>query len=223
MKQIRIAALLAFALGLSACASVDTASRAAPLEMPQLAAPVAQVVAIEDYNIKVSRSLRVSEANTYYPLGDIVWHGENIGDRHEQVARIFQSSLTKVQSDNAEGALPVIVDIDVNRFHALTPKTRYTIGGVHSIAFTLTVRNPATGEIIVPARDMTADLRGFGGARAIQADQQGLGQKVRITHHLANVIAQELAAPGSVGTEVTELVDGLETGFAPEGSDAVRL
>jgi len=117
----------------------------------------------------------------------------------------------------------VIVDVDVKRFHALTEKTRYTVGGVHSITFELTVRNPLTGDLLVPTREIQADLRGFGGSRAIQAEQAGMTQKVRITQHIANVIAQELSAPGSVAPQITELVDGLETNFAPAGEDAVRL
>jgi len=223
MKTLRIVALLAVGLGLSACASVDTASRNAPMELPQMTAPATQVVSVQDYNIKVSRTLRVSEANSYYPLGDIVWRGEAIGDRHAQVARIFQTSIQRVQEKNAEGALPVIVDVDVKRFHALTEKTRYTVGGVHSITFELSVRNPLTGDLLVPTREIQADLRGFGGSRAIQAEQAGMTQKVRITQHIANVIAQELSAPGSVAPRITELVDGLETNFAPAGEDAVRL
>ncbi|WP_373050749.1 DUF6778 family protein [Thalassovita aquimarina] len=210
MKKIRTGIILAIGLGLSACASVDTASRNIPLEAPQML-PAAPVVALADYNIKVSRSLRVSEANMYYPMGDIVWRGDAMGDRHEQVARIFQDSLIQVQQQNQQGALPGVVDIDLLRFHALTEKTRYTIGGVHSIAFNMTVRNPVTGEVIVPTYEVKADLRGYGGSKALAAEQQGLTQKLRITRHLANVIAQELATPGSAPKGVTELVAGLET------------
>ncbi|MBR9653232.1 DUF6778 family protein [Thalassovita aquimarina] len=210
MKKIRTGIILAIGLGLSACASVDTASRNIPLEAPQML-PAAPVVALADYNIKVSRSLRVSEANMYYPMGDIVWRGDAMGDRHEQVARIFQDSLIQVQQQNQQGALPVVVDIDLLRFHALTEKTRYTIGGVHSIAFNMTVRNPVTGEVIVPTYEVKADLRGYGGSKALAAEQQGLTQKLRITRHLANVITQELAASGSAPKGVTELVAGLET------------
>ncbi|MCG7492030.1 DUF6778 family protein [Thalassobius sp. Cn5-15] len=223
MKNFGLAALIAFGFGLSACATVDTASRNAPIDLPQLAAPVTQSVTVADYNIKVSRELRVSEANVYYPLGDIVWRGEPIGDRHAQVARIFQSSVQRVQADTVDGALPVIVDIDVKRFHGMTEKTRYTVGGVHSITFDMTVRNPTTGAILVPPREISADLRGFGGSKAIQAEHQGRGQKVRITRHLANVIQQELTQPGSVQSQITELVNGLEVNIVPAGEDAVRL
>ncbi|MFY0680494.1 MAG: hypothetical protein JXR13_07990 [Thalassovita sp.] len=225
MKMFRTGIMLSIGLALSACGSFDTASRNAPLELSQIVpAPVAApAVAIADYNIKVSRGLRVSEANTYYPLGDIVWRGDRVGDRHAQVARILQDSILKVQAENAEAALPVVVDVEILRFHALTEKTRYTIGGVHSVTFNMTVRNPATGEILVPEYEVNANLRGFGGSKAIYAEQQGLDQKTRITHHLANVIAQELAAPGSVGPAVVELVDGLEVNFGSEQDEYVQL
>jgi len=169
MKIIRTGLLLAIGLGLSACASIDTATRNIPLEMPQMA-PAAPVVAVADYNIKVSRSLRVSEANMYYPMGDIVWRGDPMGDRHAQIARIFQDSLTRVQTKNEDGALPVVVDIDLIRFHALTEKTRYTIGGVHSIDFNMTVRNPITGEVIVPTHEVKAEAARL---RRVQGDGGG--------------------------------------------------
>lgn len=225
MNMFRTGIMLSVGLALSACGSFDTASRNAPLDLNQVAPVIsaAPVVAIADYNIKVSRALRVSEANTYYPLGDIVWRGEVPGDRHAQVARIFQDSILKVQSQNAEGAMPVVVDVEVLRFHALTEKTRYTIGGVHSVTFTMTVRDPITDQILVPAYEVSANLRGFGGSNAIAAERNGLDQKTRITHHLTNVIARELAAPGSGDTSVVELVDGLETNFPTDQNEYVQL
>ena len=44
-------------------------------------------------------------------------------------------------------------------------------------------------------RSVKADLKGFGGQRAINAEQQGQTQKVRITDHLAQVIQDELRQP----------------------------
>jgi hypothetical protein len=168
-----------------------------------------QSVDVQSYTVKVPRSLRVSEANTYYPMGDIVWREDPIGDRHAQVAEIFDTSLAQA-TDGVDGALPVVAEIVVKRFHALTEKTRYTIGGVHSIAFDLVLRYPETGLEVMAPREIRADLKAYGGAKAIAAEQQGMTQKRRITRHLVNVIRSELQQPGSAPAGVTELVAGLE-------------
>lgn len=211
----RLFLALALGFGLSACATVDTATRNAPLESSaQLSQPGASAalpaVKVVSARASVPRSLKVSEANLYYPMGDIVWRGEPRGDRHAQVEAILGESLG-LAAQAAEGALPVDVEVVVRRFHALTEKTRYTIGGVHSIRFDLILRDPATGKMIGAPREIRADLKGYGGQRAIDAETRGLTQKLRITRHLANVIASELARPGSAPQGVTDLVAGLET------------
>ena len=99
MKQFRTGLILALGLGLSACGAIDTATRNAPMDMPQMAVS-APSVQVQSYNIKVSRGLRVSEANLYYPMGDIVWRGEPMGDRHAQVAGIFENSIKQVQQES---------------------------------------------------------------------------------------------------------------------------
>ncbi|MCB4379284.1 hypothetical protein FZX02_02220, partial [Synechococcus sp. MU1644] len=51
---------------------------------------------------------------------------------------------------------------------------------------------PKTGALLTEPRLVRADLDGFGGQQALQAEARGLTQKVRITNHLAEVIRQEL-------------------------------
>lgn len=215
MTRFRIAASLILALGLSACGSFDMASRNASPEqviaMPNgsMALPSIRVV---DTKIIVPRELQISEANTYYPLGDIVWRGDPYGDRHQQIADILSESVQLARAGH-DGAMPAVVEITLKRFHALTEKTRYTVGGVHSIRFDLTLRHPETGQALAPTRTIRADLKGYGDARALEAERAGLTQKLRITHHMANVIRAELERPGSMGGNrgITQLVAGLET------------
>ncbi len=215
MKHARIILAMTAALGLTACGGMDVATRNAPLESAPLAAvdqtkPVAASVTIVDYEIAVPRSLKSSEANMYYPVGDIVWREDPLGDRHAQIAAIFDQSLKIARGETENGALPVKVEITLTRFHALTQKTRYTVGGVHSIAFNMTVTDPVTGAIIVPMHAVQANLKGYGGTRALMAESKGLTQKVRITKHLANVVEQELRFPGSTSDAVDKQVAGLE-------------
>jgi hypothetical protein len=195
MSMIRKAILLGAVLALGACGSVETVTRNAPVTM-EAPAPVeaAATYAIADFEISVPRSLRGSEANRYYPSADIVWHGEPLGDRHAQVAALFQQGLEKAQPLTAEG-VPALLDIEVNRFHGITHRARYTTGGVHSITFTLTLRDPETGAPLAEPRRIRADLKAFGGARAIAAENNGITQKVRIVDHLGKVFVTELTDP----------------------------
>lgn len=195
MKYVRTVALVIMGLGVSACTTTDVASRNVPFEAPQIAA-TAMPVKVESFQVRVPQSLRVSEANTYYPSGDIVWRGDPMGNRHQQIKAIFDQSIM-AGVKGTDGVVPVIMDIEVTRFHALTEKARYTVGGVHSIEFKLSFLNPETRQPVAPTRMIKADLKAFGGARAIHAEQNGVTQKLRITSHLVSVIRNELGGSGA--------------------------
>jgi len=195
MKPIRPVLALAAALMLAACATTEPASRNAPFESPGFKTPGAGY-SIASYRVRVPRSLKVSEANRYFPIGDIVWREDPLGDRHQQVAAIFETGL-KLGAAGAPGGRPVVADIEVVRFHAISEKARYSVGGVHDIAFDLTVRDAATGAVVIPRQRVNADLKALGGQDAINADRAGVTQKGRITAHLARVLTARLTAPAS--------------------------
>ncbi|UWR20930.1 DUF6778 family protein [Sulfitobacter sp. S190] len=155
---------------------------------------IAELINVSQVKVTVPRSLRVSEANRYYPTGDIVWREDPIGDRHAQVAQIFHDAL-RAGTAQFDGDIPVILDIRVERFHALTEKARYTVGGVHSIRFAMVMRDAKTGQALSEPHVVQADLDAFGGQQAITAEARGLTQKVRISQHLGEVIRQELIRP----------------------------
>lgn len=195
---LKLMTALALAVGISGCASMpnDTASRNAPLEPAQAEQIMPIALDVQSVNVTVPRTLEVSEKNRFYPGGDIVWREEPVGDRYEQVEAIFQDAMTRGTSTMKTG-VPVVLDIEVKRFHALTQKARYTTGGVHALTFHVTLRDPATGNALSAPREIRADLKGYGGRKAIEAERRGETQKVRITAHLAEVIRQEMTSPGS--------------------------
>ncbi len=217
VKKICVLGLMA---ALSACGAADTATRGgtgiaagpafAPVETTaaveaDVQAATAPVVRIVDFKVDVPTSLRVSEANMYYPLGDIVWRGDPLGNRYEQVRAIFQDSL-RLSSSKLTGDVPVAVEVTVKRFHSLTEKTRYTVGGVHSITFDLTIRHAVTGQTLLNNKTVKADMKGFGGVRAIEAESRGHTQKYRITQHLARVFQEELTPDQVLSTSTVGLV-----------------
>lgn len=193
MTPIRPILALAAALVLSACATTEPASRNVPFDTQGIVAPSSSY-AIASYSVRVPRSLKVSEANRYFPNGDIVWREDPIGDRHQQVAAIFEQGL-KLGAQRTQGGVPVVAEIEVLRFHAITNKARYSVGGVHAITFDLTVRDAETGSVIKPKHRVKANLKALGGNAAVDADRRGITQKSRITNHLAGVLWQELNAP----------------------------
>lgn len=198
MKIIKILAALAISGMVSACATapqpVELANGAPAFAAADTDIQEMPAYRVTDINVRVPRSLTVSEANRYYPSSDIVWREDPLGDRHAQVQAIFEDAMARGTKD-MDGIVPVELDIEVLRFHALTEKTRYTIGGVHSITFEWSVRNAETGLALGAPKVVEADLVGFGGQRAIEAEQKGHTQKVRITGHLSNVIRTELEMP----------------------------
>jgi len=157
---------------------------------------------VQAVNVIVPRSLQVSEANTFLPKADIVWRGDAPGNRYEQVKAIFDTAMARGTAAMHSGP-KVVVDIEVTRFHCLTEKTRFTVGGVHSMHFLLTVRDAATGAILQGPRPVVADIKASGGSRALAEDYAGRTQKVVVTERLAEVIRRELSAPvGSYPSDV---------------------
>ncbi len=223
MRLAKLICAMTVAIALAGCASFDTPSRNTAFDQSLPAGPAFGVTQpvfsealpsfrVDEINVVVPPSLIVSEENVYYPRGDIVWRGDPYGDRHMQVQAIFDEALTRGTAD-MQGEVPVILDVTVERFHGLTEKTRYTVGGVHSIRFTLAVRDAETGLLLEEPRSVKADLKGFGGQRAINAERQGQTQKVRITDHLSRVIQDELRQPEGFENPQLGLVQFLNSTF----------
>ena len=208
MSSIRLAMAIFVALALSACASMDTTTRNAPLE-PTATGVAPLSVDVQKIRVVVPETLSVSEANMYYPKGDIVWRGDPIGNRHEQVKEIFEAAMQKGVNGIEKGSLPVTMDIQVTRFHALSQKARYTVGGVHAMQFAIILRSPETGDIYGAPRHVKADFRALGGAEALAAERHGITQKSRIIDHLAEVIRVQLTNPGAYREEKLGLLGAI--------------
>lgn len=197
MKITKIMLGAALALSTAACTMTDgaiaTTTRAAPQAAGVLVGATAPSYSVQKLNVNVPRSLIVSESNSFVPSGDIVWRGDPYGDRYQQIEAILREGMGR-GIKQMRGQQDVIVDIELTRFHSLTERTRYSVGGNHAIHFLMTVRDAKTGAVVQGPRLIKADLKGFGGEAAIQAERAGQTQKVRITDHLSRVIVQQLSA-----------------------------
>jgi hypothetical protein len=203
MKPLMISTLVA-SFALAACAQQPQATRAMFLQGDLANAGSPAVFAAETVlqgqydvqavNVSVPQSLTTSEANSFHPNVEIVWRGDPLGERHAQVKAIFDAAMAKGTATMHTGPR-VVVDIEVTRFHCLTEKTRFTVGGVHNLRFLMTVRDAATGAVLQGPRLVNADVHASGGARAIAEDAAGRTQKVVVTERLAEVIRRELSIP----------------------------
>ncbi len=213
MTQVTHKAVLALGgavlMTLAACTDARVVSRAAApgeglpgfLTQEAAPAPILRDYKVVDVVVNVPETLEVSEANSYRPKADIVWRGDPFGDRRVQVAVLMREALIDGTRD-MNGSRPVILQVELARFHALTQKARYTVGGVHDIDFWLTVVDAQTGEVIEPPRLLDTALPALGGLAALAAEARGETQKVRIQAFLRQVIRDELA-PGSEAPAAT--------------------
>lgn len=194
MRIIRTFAVLPLVAVLAACAGQDPVTRGVPLDAAASEQATQRNYNVVAVSVDVPTTLTVSEAHSYYPNADIVWRGDAPGDRHDQVRAMVESSAA-MASDGLHGTRDVQVAIKVSRFHALTEKARYSVGGVHAVKLVMGVYDAQTGEAIEEPRVIDASLKGYGGLRAIEAEREGQTQKVRLTNHMAGVIQRELRPP----------------------------
>lgn len=156
----------------------------------------AENIAERDYDLRkvtlgTEGELTVSEANRYYPSEDVVWRGDPLGDRVAQVLAMFKTAMDR--NDRVlRGRTPVDVEISLKRFHGVTERTRFSIGGNYNAIFYMTVRNARTGEVIEPRRQILGNLEAPGGEAALELDRQGQTEKVRVTDYLTALLFAEL-------------------------------
>lgn len=187
--------ILAAALAVAGCASTTAVSRNAPFE----AALPTEATAMQDWSIEavdvvVPRSLSVSEANTLKPRADLVWRGDPHGDRYQQVETLMQDALAAVLKPREGAATPVIVTLTVTRFHAITQRARYTVGGAHEIEFQLALHHAKTGIPLADPRPVALTFRASGGRQAIEEEAQGRTQSVVVSERLQAWAETEFAA-----------------------------
>lgn len=186
MKRTRIlfAMLGLAALAVAGCTPTTGVSRnIGLLEIGPIADVPRQNWDFADLVVDVPRSLSVSEAHAIKPRADIVWREDPMGDRHAQVEGIIRNALAPTLS-SMQGDVPVQIVVEVTRFHAQTEAVRYTFGGEHEIEFVYLVRHAETGAILAGPEPVDLTFRALGGQRAVEAEQQGITQRVRITERL---------------------------------------
>jgi hypothetical protein len=138
-------------------------------------------------SVNVPDTLTVSEDNTYAPNADIVWHGEEFGDRRAQVGAILREGLRR-GARGLRGSRPVVISARLIQFHGVTPiAVDSAPGAVHNIKYDLQVFDARTGKPLTKAERISADLEAYVGTAAVVAAIQGDTQRTRIIRHIAAV------------------------------------
>jgi hypothetical protein len=145
---------------------------------------------LSDVRVSVPKTLTVSEAKSLLPNADIVWREDPLGDRHAQVATIIDTAVTR-GAQGLRGSVPVIIDVSVTRFHALTfeAELRGQNWGVHNVDFTATIRDARSGAVLLGPTDIRAELPALSGDQMKAARAKGVTQKSMITNHVAKTVA----------------------------------
>lgn len=197
-KLCKPALIAAALMGLSACSMPFDVTRNARIDTvtPVIEAQT-QDWSIVELRIDVPRTLTVSEANSIKPNADIVWREDQLGDRYAQVDALMTAALAPVLGPREGATTPVIVALEVTRFHALTERARYTTGGSHEVEFLLTVAHAETGAVLSGPRPVDLTFRAPGGQAALTEQAQGITQRVRITERLQDWALAEFPMPAA--------------------------
>jgi hypothetical protein len=153
-------------------------------------AAVSQGWRLSDVQVDVPKTLVVSEAKSLLPNADIVWREDPLGDRYIQVDKIMTDAI-RAGAQGLRGSRPVIIDVTVTRFHALTfeAELRGQDWGVHNIDFIARVVDASSGEVLLRDTLIRAELPALSGAQMAEARKQGQTQKKMITAHVARTVA----------------------------------
>lgn len=187
-RGVRIAVVLLAGLSVAACGRTFATSY-------DTAAPA---VARSDWRVTDVRvvgpvGLTTSEQNSFMPRADIIWHGDQPGNRAEQVAAIVRQGVEQGFA-GLKGKQDVVATVTLRRFHSMTPKAYFEAPagtGVHSVAFDLTITDRKTGAILAgPERieaDMPATVAAAADGQSLEALPAAVWKK-QISQHIAATI-----------------------------------
>ncbi len=200
MFNAKLVSAFCMSMALVACSTAQMPSRGSEMASTGVGEVGVNAAAqtqyhVMGYSVTVPHDLLVSEADVYLPRADIVWHGDPEGDRYTQIEAMFDTALARSTADMTAGRA-VEVAIQVTKFHALSPKTRATIGGNFGMDFYLTIYDAQTQEILDGPRLVVIDTPASGGIRALREEQRGITQKVVILASLTQAFDAELSRPG---------------------------
>jgi len=139
--------------------------------------------------VSVPARLSVNTENSYLPKADIVWHEDPAGDPRAHVGDIVETGAIRAMK-RLTGARPVVIAVEVQRFHALTQRARYTAPfGRHNVLLHVQVFDQLTGRSLSEPAEINASFLAYTGAQAVQAEENGLTQRIRLQRRIEAELA----------------------------------
>ena len=154
-RTIRATAALIVTLALGACGGGFSTAYDQPAP-----ADARNTWRVSEVRMIVPEDLTTTEQNSFVPSADVIWHGDEPGNRPAQAAAILQNGV-KQSFAGLSGKRNVIATVTLRQFHSLTPKAYFRAPagtGVHSVAFDLTVTDRRTGAVLAGPERIEADL-----------------------------------------------------------------
>ncbi|WP_417280342.1 DUF6778 family protein [Celeribacter sp.] len=139
---------------------------------------------VKAIHVDVPEDLEVNTINIMIPNEDIVWYGDGPGDKRAQVAEILEEGLSQ-GSKTLKGPVPVVFDVELVQFHALTPRAFHSAPsgtGVESVRYKIEVRDARTDAVIVPEQMIASDGRAL---VAVDGGEDGIVERNRIVAKIA--------------------------------------
>ena len=183
MLRAALPAMAALAFLAGCQGNPEASARNIPLSVAAIGRLEPQDWRLSALEVVVPETLTVSEENSIKPRADIVWREDPCCDRHNQVDAIMTAAMEQALAP-LRGSQPVRVELQVTRFHALTERTRYSIGGEHEIEFILTVFDARSGEVVRGPRAVDVTFPAAGGDRALADEARGYFQRDAITDRM---------------------------------------
>lgn len=152
---------------------------------------VARSYDLRGFSFAARQGLTVSEQENYYPSGDVVWRGDPLGPRIAQIGAMFTTAANR-NKPVLNGSQPINLSVSLVRFHGVTNRTRYSVGGVYNIIFDMQVTDARSGAVLEPTRRVVGNLDAPGGAEAVRLEESGQTQKVRVTDFLTGLLRAQL-------------------------------
>lgn len=123
-KIVKYVAGLALALTVTACASTQNVTKSSVISStPQRIEITEPAYKVHKLSVTVSDELTVSEANLFFPIADIVWREDVLGNRKQQVQSILVDAIASGVS-KVETGRPVTMEVNLHKFHSLSEKAR---------------------------------------------------------------------------------------------------
>ncbi|MEM6664569.1 MAG: DUF6778 family protein [Pseudomonadota bacterium] len=147
---------------------------------------------LQDVKVRFGGDIGRTDKGTEYGSA-FVWDGYSGGNRKKQVVGLFKSAMSDVAQTTLNGSTPVVMNIEVTYFHALTDESRLWCCGQHKIYANLAVTDAGSNAVLASEDGVYLGRIALGGIPGLIAVAAGRDQDTRIREGIADGISTWLS------------------------------